>query len=659
MSTYYLEKETHYWRKVLLEGSILWSLLLLVHYLVRGHLALEYQFLHPVPMLFGSWMLATLLSKKFKALPNPCFPYELKVFMISSLAWTSVLTICLYFHFLYPLSRFIVYLTIIVLCLSEIIYLLYRHFKHFIFSRHKNTGYDRLNVQIFILFICELVTVLLIIFTFCYSKRNILLPNYDFFIIILFFTWILVSLFTHQFKIDRNQNYIKTLFPFLKSQFFFVTFVAILVYLLELPTKFTLGLLAIFSQVEILLVSAFYIYQKPLINDESISRLLPIPVIEDNGAEEVFFKPEPRSQPYEIPSSTILTVSLKEKLEKVFLVNSKNIFSFITAIINLDKIDLLKAVFYYTSNPYNIEIIGNNSMAFIMNLQVVNNFRRINQYFIEVNRKLTDDGIFIGNFESIKQRTKRLYQNYPLIFANLFYLVDFTYRRICPKLPYLKKVYFALSKGKNRVISRAECLGRLYSCGFELLALKEIENKYYFIAKKIKEPLTDQIPSYGPIFKQRRVGQGGKFIFTYKLRTMYPFSEYLHRSMVQYNNFQQNGKIRDDFRIAFWGKVLRKFWIDEIPMIFNLIKGEIKLVGVRPLSETFFNTYPAHLQELRTRYKPGLIPPFYVDLPNCIEQVWDSEYNYLIKYEKNPFKTDLIYLFKATYNIVFRHAKSA
>jgi lipopolysaccharide/colanic/teichoic acid biosynthesis glycosyltransferase len=103
---------------------------------------------------------------------------------------------------------------------------------------------------------------------------------------------------------------------------------------------------------------------------------------------------------------------------------------------------------------------------------------------------------------------------------------------------------------------------------------------------------------------------------------------------------------------------MRKCWLDELPMVINLLKGDMKLVGVRPLSRQYFGLYPPELQELRTRFKPGLIPPFYVDLPKTQEEIFDSERRYLEAYEKHPFATDLKYFFLVIYTIVFKRARS-
>ncbi len=103
----------------------------------------------------------------------------------------------------------------------------------------------------------------------------------------------------------------------------------------------------------------------------------------------------------------------------------------------------------------------------------------------------------------------------------------------------------------------------------------------------------------------------------------------------------------------------RKFWLDEIPMLINILKGDMKLVGVRPLSEHYFSLYTKELQLKRIKTKPGLIPPFYADMPKTIGEIMESEMRYLEAYEKHPFKTDITYFFKAFYNIIFGGARSA
>ncbi len=139
---------------------------------------------------------------------------------------------------------------------------------------------------------------------------------------------------------------------------------------------------------------------------------------------------------------------------------------------------------------------------------------------------------------------------------------------------------------------------------------------------------------------------------------MHAYSEYLQEYIYQKNNLQSGGKFKDDFRVTGAGKFMRKFWLDELPMIFNLLRGDMKLVGVRPLSKQYFNLYTEELKEKRLRFKPGLVPPFYVDMPKTFEEIMASENKYLDAYAKNPLRTDIKYLFLAAFNIIFKRARS-
>jgi hypothetical protein len=68
--------------------------------------------------------------------------------------------------------------------------------------------------------------------------------------------------------------------------------------------------------------------------------------------------------------------------------------------------------------------------------------------------------------------------------------------------------------------------------------------------------------------------------------------------------------------------------------------------------------YTDELKEKRTKIKPGLVPPFYADMPKSLEEIMESESRYLDAYNRNPLWTDIRYFFKAFYNIVFKQARS-
>jgi lipopolysaccharide/colanic/teichoic acid biosynthesis glycosyltransferase len=105
---------------------------------------------------------------------------------------------------------------------------------------------------------------------------------------------------------------------------------------------------------------------------------------------------------------------------------------------------------------------------------------------------------------------------------------------------------------------------------------------------------------------------------------------------------------------------MRKFWIDEFPMFYNLLKRDMKLVGVRPLSKQYFNLYSEELRKKRIKHKPGLLPPFYADMPKTLEEIQASEMKYLTECENiGTFRTDTKYFFLILKNILFHKARSS
>lgn len=311
-----------------------------------------------------------------------------------------------------------------------------------------------------------------------------------------------------------------------------------------------------------------------------------------------------------------------------------------------------------TTTRFNIQLQPDNYFTRVVNLKRVNDIQYINKFFEAVNRKLPQDGIFIGALETKFLRKQRILHKYPPVINWIMYTLDFLIKRVFPKFILTKKIYFILTRGENRVITRAEILGRLYSCGFEVVEESFIGNLFYFVVKKIKDPAYDMNPTYGPFVKLHRVGKGGRLIKVYKLRTMHPYSEYLQDYIYQKNKLDEGGKFKDDFRISTAGKIFRTFWLDELPMILNLVKGDLKVVGVRPISKQYFDLYTEELKEKRIKYKPGLVPPYYADMPKTLEEIQESEMRYLESYEKKPIRTDIRYFFKAFHNIIFKKARS-
>ncbi len=314
----------------------------------------------------------------------------------------------------------------------------------------------------------------------------------------------------------------------------------------------------------------------------------------------------------------------------------------------------------FASNYFDLNAKPNYKYSTIINLELLNNIRGINKLFSLVNNKLPDEGLFVCLFESKSTRKMRLLKKLPKGFKFIVYSLDFIFRRIIPKIFITRRLYYDITKGKKRILSKTEVLGRLYFCGFEVVEDKKVDHLNLVIARRYKQPDVLEKKTYGPFIRLRRVGKNGKKFNVYKMRTMHPYSEYLQAYIYERNNLKEGGKFNKDIRITTLGKFMRKYWLDELPMIFNLINGDMKLVGVRPLSAHYFNLYSVELQELRTKFKPGLLPPFYADMPKTLDEIQESEMKYLELCNKNGvFFTDIKYFYLILRNIFFRKARSA
>lgn len=94
-----------------------------------------------------------------------------------------------------------------------------------------------------------------------------------------------------------------------------------------------------------------------------------------------------------------------------------------------------------------------------------------------------------------------------------------------------------------------------------------------------------KIESEGPvIFKQERVGQNGRHFFMYKFRSMCVDAEEKKQELMEQNEMDSSFmfKMQDDPRITKVGRFIRKTSIDELPQFFNVLKGDMSLVGTRP-----------------------------------------------------------------------------
>ncbi|PIV83072.1 MAG: multidrug MFS transporter [Nitrospirae bacterium CG17_big_fil_post_rev_8_21_14_2_50_50_9] len=116
-----------------------------------------------------------------------------------------------------------------------------------------------------------------------------------------------------------------------------------------------------------------------------------------------------------------------------------------------------------------------------------------------------------------------------------------------------------------------------------------------------------KIDSPGPmIFRQKRCGKDGKEFKMYKFRTMVKDAEKLHDEVLGKNILDgPMFKMKRDPRITNVGRFLRKTSLDELPQLFNVLKGEMSLVGPRPLAMEEMKFSPSW-RDLRLKVKPGI-----------------------------------------------------
>lgn len=133
-----------------------------------------------------------------------------------------------------------------------------------------------------------------------------------------------------------------------------------------------------------------------------------------------------------------------------------------------------------------------------------------------------------------------------------------------------------------------------------------------------------KIESPGPLFfKQKRVGLNGRYFYIYKLRSMYMDAEERKKELMAKN--EMNGfmfKMTDDPRITKVGKFIRKTSIDELPQFWNVLRGDMSLVGTRPPTVDEYKHYESH-HKRRLSMKPGITGMWQVSGRSSIENFED------------------------------------
>ncbi len=165
--------------------------------------------------------------------------------------------------------------------------------------------------------------------------------------------------------------------------------------------------------------------------------------------------------------------------------------------------------------------------------------------------------------------------------------------------------------------------------------------------------------SAGPVFfAHNRIGRDGKVIPTYKFRSMYSDAQKRLEKLLAENEeikqeWETNFKLKDDPRVTKIGAFLRKTSLDELPQIFNVLKGEMNFVGPRPVIQKELDLYYKEDSNYYLMVKPGITGLWQVSGRS------DTDYDFRIKMDKWYVRNwslwlDLVILIKTIKVVLFR-----
>jgi lipopolysaccharide/colanic/teichoic acid biosynthesis glycosyltransferase len=147
------------------------------------------------------------------------------------------------------------------------------------------------------------------------------------------------------------------------------------------------------------------------------------------------------------------------------------------------------------------------------------------------------------------------------------------------------------------------------------------------------------------IFKQERPGRNEKTFYLYKFRTMTDKKD------------NHGNLLPDEQRLTKFGKVLRSTSLDELPGLINIVKGDLSIVGPRPLLVKYLPLYNDN-QKRRHEARPGLTGLAQVNGRNAI--TWEKKFDYDVKYVTNiTFMGDLFIILKTIKKVLIREGVSS
>lgn len=162
-----------------------------------------------------------------------------------------------------------------------------------------------------------------------------------------------------------------------------------------------------------------------------------------------------------------------------------------------------------------------------------------------------------------------------------------------------------------------------------------------------------KLDSKGSVFyKQKRIGKNGKYFMIYKFRTMVSDASNLKKyfSEEQMKEYRENYKVKDDPRITKIGKILRKTSLDELPQLINIIKGDLAIIGPRPVVDNEIDKYGIYKDKFLS-VTPGLTENWAANGRSCTS--YDERMKLELEYVDNiSLKMDMQVFFKTIITVL-------